>query len=279
MISGIPRKAAFGFLLAASVAATIGAVPAQTQGRGAPRTAPAPRASSSVPELSAVWDNSTEGRCTPNGRNCPFKVDELPLNARAVAHWEIFDEPIEPKYDCVEATSPGIIQDPYRMEIRQLPDRVLIHYEKDDVVRTAWMDQRKPKPSEYTWQGLSTARYEGNVLVVDTAHFLYDPGGLDDQGGLASSHKKHVVERYWAEGDILRADVTTEDPLFLTEPVTFSTVWKRAPRNVKLEIFACDPDQASHPLRFMPPKYPAGRAQIKDVTVGPPLYRGLGEEK
>ena len=35
-------------------------------------------ASSSIPELTGVWNNQTEGRCTPNGRTCPFKVEELP---------------------------------------------------------------------------------------------------------------------------------------------------------------------------------------------------------
>lgn len=261
-----------------TLALLVSAAAASSAGATA-QSRPAGRGSASVPEMSAVWDNQTQGRCVPNGRNCPFKVEELPLNARAVAHWLVFDEPIEPKYDCVAATSPGILQDPYRMEIQQLPDRVLLHYEKDDVTRTAWMDGRLPKASEYTWQGHSVGRYDNGALIVDTTHFLYDPGGLDDQGGLASSHKKRVTERYWMEADILHAEVTTEDPLFLTEPVTFSTVWKRAPRTAKLERFECDPEEASHPLRFMPPKYPAGRAKIPDVTVGAPEYRGLGEQK
>jgi hypothetical protein len=267
-------------LLAALLAAADrGSVDVHAQGRGATGRAPATRAFSSIPEMTGVWSNAAEGRCVPNGRNCPFKVEELPLNARAVAHWQVFDEPLEPKYDCVPATSPGIIQDPYMSEIQQLPDRVIIRYEKDDVTRTAWLDGRQPKANEYSWQGHSVARYEGNALIVETTHFLYDPGGLDDQGGLASSHKKRVVERYWREGDILHAEITTEDPLFLAEPVKFETVWKLAPRGTKLATFDCDPEQASHPLRFMPKKYPDGRATIPDVSVGPPAYRGLGEEK
>ena len=142
------------------------------------------------------------------------------------------------------------------------------------------MDGRARTTNEgYTWQGQSVARYEGNTLIVETTQFLFDPGGLDDQGGLASSHKKKVVERYWREGDILHARVTTEDPLFLTAPVTFETVWRLAPKGIKLATFECDPEQASRPLKFMPKKYPDGPAKIPDISVGPPLYKGLGESK
>ena len=63
-------------------------------------------------------------------------------------------------------------------------------------------------------QGFSVARYEGSTLVVETTNFMYDPTGLDDMAGLPSSARKKVIERYSREGDVLRAEVTTEDPLF-----------------------------------------------------------------
>ena len=248
-------------------------------GRGAPPRTSGPGAAPAAPNLSGIWTNATPGRCTPNGKTCPFKIDELPLNARAVAHWQVFDEPMEPKYDCVAATSPGIIQDPYMSEIKQQKDRVLFFYEKDDVVRTAWLDGRKPKVNEYSWQGFSTAKYDGRYLIVDTTHFLYDPGGLDDQGGLASSSQKHVVEKYWRDGNVLRAEVTTTDPIFLVEPVTFATLWGVGRRGTEMGTFTCDPEEARHPLQFFVGKFPPGRAKIPDIKAGPPDYETVGGAK
>ena len=69
-----------------TLALLVSAAAASSAGATA-QSRPAGRGSASVPEMSAVWDNQTQGRCVPNGRNCPFKVEELPLNARAVAHW------------------------------------------------------------------------------------------------------------------------------------------------------------------------------------------------
>src|SRR6476469_2667217 len=130
--------------------------------------------------------------------------------------------------------------------------------------------------TEYTWQGHSTARYEGDALIVETTQFLYDPGGLDDQGGLASSTQKRVVERYWREGDLLRAEVTTEDPIFLVEPVTFKTVWTLARKGKDMGTFTCDPEEARHPLQFFVGKFPPGRARIPNIRSGPPDYEGVG---
>ena len=247
---------------------------------GPARPAKAPRVKPAPPDLSGIWSNQgAPGRCTPNGKTCPFKIDELPLNARAVAHWQAFDEIVEPKYDCVPATSPGIVLDPYMTEIKQQRDRVILFYEKDDVVRTAWLDGRKPKINEYSWQGFSTARYDGQYLIVDTTHFLYDPGGLDDQGGLASSTQKRVSEKYWRDGDLLRAEVTTEDPIFLTEPVTFKAVWRVAKRGAEMGTYTCDPEEARHPLQFFVGKFPPGRAKIPNIKAGPPDYEDVGGAK
>jgi hypothetical protein len=43
--------------------------------------------------------------------------------------------------------------------------------------------------------------------------------------------------------------------------------------------FDCDPDEAAHPLKYMPPKFPDGRAVIRDFSAGPPDYRKGGDNK
>ena len=207
----------------------------------------------SAPDVWGMWDPM--GRCFPNGVDCPWVLEDIPLNDRAVAHRDTFDETIAPKYDCVEATTPGIVGDPYMMTLERRADRIIMRYEKDDVTRTAWLNGRKPPVNEYTWHGFSTARSEGNSLVVETANFLYDPTGLDDMAGLPSSTRKRVVERYTRDGNMLRATVTTDDPLFLVAPAVYATQWRRAPAGAVMEKFECDAAEARQPLQFLPPRY------------------------
>ena len=60
------------------------------------------------------------------------------------------------------------------MEVVQWPDRVLLRYEKDDQLRTVWMDGREPSVKDYGLQGLSVGKYDGDALIVTTTHFLFE---------------------------------------------------------------------------------------------------------
>ena len=177
------------------------------------------------------------------------------LNERAVAFQGIFDEAIAPKYDCVPSTSPAIQYDPYAMEVVQWPDRVMFRYEKDDVLRSVWLDGREPPLNEFTVQGFSVGRYEGDALLVETTQFTFDITGFDDYNGIPSSQLKKVTERYWREGDELRLTLTVEDPLFLREPASYTTRWLPAGEGYKLNPYECDAEDARRAVKFMVPKY------------------------
>ena len=135
---------------------------------------------SAVPDLSAIWQRS--GRAvTPS---------ELPLNARGIGMREAIDEALHPMYDCVPAPIPHILGDPYNFSIEQLPDRVIIKFEKDDITRTVWLEghgHREAMASDYSVQGYSTGRYENGALVVETSKFTFDPGGLEDKPPMVPS--------------------------------------------------------------------------------------------
>lgn len=213
---------------------------------------PARGAAPAVPDLSETW-----GRlgCS-GGQPCPFIPSELPLKARAIGFMQAFDEALGPKYDCVPATMPSLVIDPYNFKIDQYPERLVFTYEKDDIVRTIWLNGAGPQPSVYDvyWQGHSAGRYEGDRLVIETTRFPFDPTGLDDMYNVPSSTQKKVTERYWREGERLKADVVTEDPLFLTQPVQFEFEWERTDQPLELP-YACDPVLAKRPLRYIPSKY------------------------
>ena len=103
-----------------------------------------------VPDLVGVWNGG--GRARPvNGPNMPWTPDNFPvLNERALAFQGVFDEAIAPKYDCVPSSPPALPYDPFLMEVVQWPDRVMFRYEKDDVLRSVWLDGREPPLNGYT---------------------------------------------------------------------------------------------------------------------------------
>jgi len=208
-----------------------------------------------VPDLGGVWDGGFRVRPV-NGPNMPWTPDNFPvLNERAVAFQGIFDEAIAPKYDCVPSASPALQYDPYFMEVVQWPDRVVLRYEKDDVLRSAWLDGRDPPLNEYTVQGFSVARYEGDVLIVETSQFVFDITGFDDYNGIPSSQLKTVTERYWREGEELRMTLTVEDPMFLREPAAYTTRWLPAREGYKLNPYECDAEDARRAVKYMIPVY------------------------
>jgi hypothetical protein len=220
-----------------------------------PAAAPQSGTAADIPDLSGVWDGG--GRARPvNSDTVPWGKDNFPdLNDRARAYMKIFDEALSPKYDCQPSTSPAIQYDPYMMEVVQWPDRVLLRYEKDDQLRTVWLDGRKPTALDYSLQGFSVGRYEAGALLVETDHFVFDITGFDDYNGIPSSQQKKVRERYWRDGNDLRVTVTVEDPMFLRKPASYTTRWIPAPRGYKLAAFECDPESARASVKFLVPKY------------------------
>jgi len=195
-----------------------------------------------TPNLSGIWQRT---------RTVAPNPDQLPLNARGVALKEAIDESLAPMYDCVPATIPHILGDPYNFSIEQRPDRVIFRFEKDGVTRTAFIGGRAT-PSDYAVQGYSVAKYEGNALVVETSMYTFDPGGLEDKPPMVpSSTQKRTTERYTRTGDQLTVDVVLEDRLIMKEPVKFMFQFKPT-KDALVEWPECDPEQSRAPLNYMP---------------------------
>jgi hypothetical protein len=223
--------------------------------QAARETAAAQPSGGAIPDLAGTWDGGTRAR-PANSASVPWGRANFPeLNDRALAYVKVFDEALSPKYDCQPSTPPALQYDPYMMEIVQWPDRVLFRYEKDDQLRTVWLDGRKASVHDFGIQGFSVGRYESNALLVETTHFVFDITGFDDYNGIPSSQQKRVLERYWLEGSELRATVTVEDPLFLRKPASYTTRWLPAPKGYRLAPFDCDQESARASIKFLPPKY------------------------
>ena len=207
-------------------------------------------ASSAIPDLTGIWQ-----RTGPfDGKRNPPAV---PTN-RAAGFEKAFDQVMQPTYDCSPIPMPGLVNDNYDFEIIQQMDRVIMNYEKMDVVRTVWLEGHghpTPGPYDYTIQGHSIGRYEGPRLVIETTKFSFDPRGFQSRTFIPSTTMKKMTERYWREGDVLRMESVTEDPLVLRQPFHYNFEW--TPRTAELTPYNCDPEDSRFGAQFHPSKYPA----------------------
>jgi hypothetical protein len=104
--------------------------------------------------------------------------------------------------------------------------------------RSIWMDGR-PHPPEYaphTWQGFSTGRWDGPVLVVRTTHLK---AGWMRRNGLALSDRATMEERFIRHGDVLTHVYMISDPIYLTEPLV-KTNGFRLQLNGEVQPYPCE---------------------------------------
>jgi hypothetical protein len=128
-------------------------------------------------------------------------------------------------------------------------DTIIISHEVLDVRRTVHLGiTEQPGGIEPSHLGYSIGWYEGETLVVDTAHFAPAKWGIGN--GISSSDKKHLTERFTLvnEGRGLRFDYTLEDSAYLTEPVSMSQTFYLDPEYPWQEEYGCDPEASSRHL-------------------------------
>ena len=108
-----------------------------------------------------------------------------------------------------------------------------------------WMEQKRdifmdgrPRPPEFaahTWQGFSTGRWEGPVLVVETDHLK---AGWIRRNGVMLSDRARMTERFIRHGDLLTHVYIIEDPVYLSEPLV-KTNGFRLTAQVALAPYPC----------------------------------------
>jgi hypothetical protein len=100
--------------------------------------------------------------------------------------------------------------------ITQSEDEIVIDYGLYGFTRTIHMDtDEHPANVEPSYAGHSIARWEGDVLVVDTVGF--EPGVIAPP--IRHSDRLHIVERFSLDSDraALTREYTAEDPVYFVE--------------------------------------------------------------
>ena len=133
-----------------------------------------------------------------------------------------------PQANCVPPGMPGIMSQPYPIEILYTPGMVTVIAEAYMQVRHIYTDGRPhPEDPDLTYNGNSIGHWEGDTLVVDSVGFTPDTA-LGMNMGVRHSDKMHVVERFHLQDPkTLVIQTTIDDPEALAQPWSRSITYAR----------------------------------------------------
>jgi len=189
----------------------------------------------------------------------PTLASFMELNA-AIASWPLTAEGRQKLADnrsanrttqseCIPAGAPMLMVYPVVSTVKVEATKVVFDIDWLEAERVVHLDvAAHPASLEPSLQGHSIGRWEGSALVVDTIGFAPHEEGLGF--GMASSERKHLVERFALDDDRrhILYDVTVDDPAYLTQPVRHSARWDYSPDLAPSGV-ACDVEVARQYLR------------------------------
>jgi hypothetical protein len=170
------------------------------------------------------------------GNQIPYKPEALAKKKQNAERWLTSD----PEIKCYMPGVPRANYMPYPFQIVQAGAAmdILVTYEYASASRIIRMNTKAESPTD-TWMGWSRGRWEGDTLVVDVTSF--NGQSWFDRAGDFQSETLHVVERYTPMGpDVVRYDVTIEDPQLYTRPWKMSMpIYRRLEKDAQLVEYKC----------------------------------------
>ena len=136
------------------------------------------QAADEPPDLTGVWTTYNEPGQAPRGRGAR---PDLPFTEEAKAKVAAYRALVEPTGDtpggfCLGTGMPGSMlgSGGYPMEIHQRPEQLIIVYEAHSEIRRVYLGSRiVPEADRLPGRnGHSSGRWEGDTLVVETAHLI-----------------------------------------------------------------------------------------------------------
>jgi hypothetical protein len=206
-------------------------------------TAPTPRTADGKPDLSGIWE--------PEASPYRFDViqdvkDESVFRPAAEALFLKRAEDLRrdnPVTHCLPAGPASIFASGSTRFFRiiQAPNIMGLLYELGGY-RQIYMDGRPfPKDPNPSWNGYSTAHWEGDTLVVQSTGFN-DKSWLDMVGHPHSEYLQVTEKFHRTDFGHMKLDVTYTDPETLTRPLTISVAVNYAPDTDLIE-YVCNENE------------------------------------
>jgi hypothetical protein len=195
-------------------------------------TAPAPRLVDGKPDFSGIWisakadeDVASDGHNLNSSRymanlgrdmegGLPYQPWLVPIVKERTANQAIHD----PHIRCLPDAFIRAYGLPHLLKFVHKPDLLVVLNEMNAGYRQVFVDGR-PLPEDPTpaWQGYSTAKWEGDTLVVDSIGFR-DDNWIDWNGSVITEEAKVREEIRRPDYGHLEVKVTVDDPKAYTKP-------------------------------------------------------------
>jgi hypothetical protein len=218
-------------------------------------TAPTPRLPDGRPDFSGLWHAANPNRCVPGtsrfiecgveiggsplggnlGRNLPGGLPYRPEAAKLAQARRADDSRDDPHVRCLPDNPPRAWTLPHLTKAIHTPKLLVLLYEVNAMYRQIFIDGRPlPEDRNPTWNGYSTARWDGDTLVVTTAGFRDDT--WIDTGGSPMSDGATMTERIRRPHfGRLEIELTIEDSKNYTKPFTVTLT-----QNIELDTDLID---------------------------------------
>ena len=202
-------------------------------------TAAAPRLPDGKPDFSGLWHVALRNPCNAAlnrftgcteiggsplardlGVNLPGGLPYQPWAAEIVKQRAADDSRDDPHVRCLPDNPPRHWGLPHLNKIVHTPKLLVVLYEVNAMYRQIFTDGR-PLPEDPTpgWNGYSTARWEGDTLVVQTIGFR-DSLWIDLHGSPMSDAAKMTERLRRPNYGTLEVEITVDDPKVYTQPWT-----------------------------------------------------------
>jgi hypothetical protein len=197
-------------------------------------SAPTPRTADGKPDLTGMWGWVPMGKpcgshCTDLeisweflniARNLKGGPPYQPWAADLVKKRRADNAKDDPNVRCMPRGALRIWTDDYYKRIFEAKDRVIILTERNMQYRQIFTDGRSlPPDPNPTWNGYSTAAWEGDTLVVHTSGFR-DDLWLDSDGNPLTNAAKVTEKIRRPNFGTLEVEITVDDPKAYTAPWT-----------------------------------------------------------
>jgi hypothetical protein len=202
--------------------------------------APAPRTPDGKPDLSGLWESSSEFEAPRLLLNIAADLkSEVPMRPWAedvLKQRQATNSANHPGARCLPSGIPEKLSVPAPFKVVQTPDLVLFLFESRTIFRQIFLDGRPlpPADAQPTWQGYSIGRWDKDSFVVETAGFNSET--WLDLGGHPATDALRVTERYTRRSvGQMDVEITIDDPKAYTKPWTVMQKFRLLPEDELIE--------------------------------------------
>lgn len=228
----------------------------QNEATAAALAAPLIAADKTHPRVGGYWEpeKTMAAFKTVDGKQPPLTAAGRSLQQQRAAQIRRGDSE-DPMQLCLPPGTPRDMLSPGPFMIVQTPAKVTMLHQFRHLIRHVYLDgplkfEEEPDP---WWEGHFSGRWEGDVLIIETAGF--NGNQWLDETGLPQSENMKVVERFRLTGpDTLEDEITIEDPEFYSKPWSTRLTYRRLPGEGRhLVQEECNEQLLEFPLREYAP--------------------------